>query len=753
MAGYAGTALTTERGRGADFRSHGFSWDIKPQPDGSFSQEQLAGLLWDLRFEPDWRRQAEVEYSYYDGEQLTQATLQRMRDNGIPPVIINMIAPAIDAVTGFETFIRSDPRVMPEADEFYETAEGLNIKMKEMLRLTEFNDAIGDAFKDSIIIGIGWVEVTRNPDPFGYPYIVRRVPWREMYWDYRSRNHDILSDARFLARRKWFDVDILIHYFPAHEEAIRRSAGGYPHGWLNDWEDIAYDDVAANFAHTLEQEQRFTLEADEYRQQTRGRVPLYEIIYKVPRRVVVLRMRDGAVIEFIPENPFHLRAIESGMAVVRRGVTEGWRQAWYSGDQKLGDIALRSNRPHYIPFVCFRRDADGAVYGLTRRQKSPQEAINARHSRILWELASNRFAVDEDAVDDHDETAKELNRNNAYIVLKSDRLGEKGIESLGGLETSAATMQMLQESKADIFGVTGLYPEFQGRNAHQGEQSGISSQIKIEQTQQVLGTPIRNYRKSKRHCAELALDYIIRDIGEFSNYEVERDGEDRNIVLNARKKEGGPRTNDVLMARVKVAVGEIPESVTYQQQKFQTIAEVVKSLPEQMQMQMMDLVVRAAVLPEADEILERIREITGFGPEPKDPEKRRALMEQQQKQQELQEFMQQIEMRIAAAEGAVKEATAVAAMAKAEKMAGVDTDMTDAQTGLAEAQTQAELAAIRQKDEELRIKEVTAEGQLKAAAAQLENAALSAQRQEAQKASSGPQKRGKPKGKSKKSKS
>lgn len=720
------------RSRGVDFRSHGFAVDMKPLPDGSFSEEQLAGLLWDLRFEPDWRRQAEIEYAYYDNEQLTQETLRKMKAAGFPPIIINMIAPAIDAVSGFETITRSDPKIIPEREEFFEVAEGMNVEFKEALGESFFNDTCGMAFKCSAIIGIGWGTVIRNPDPFGYPHLTQLVPWREMYWDYRSRAHNILDDARFMARRKWFDADELIAHFPGHRATILRGMGGYPHGWLNDWEDITYDDVASQYAHTLNAEERFTLEADEYRQQTRGRVPLYEILYKVPRNVVTLRFRDKQVIEFNPENPLHLRAVQTNFAIVQKGVTQDWRQAWYTGDIRLADQPLRKNLPHYVPFVFFRRDSDGAVYGFVRRQKSPQEAINARHSRSVYNSSSNKWMIDDDAVDDPEGMRDELNRSDAMIIRKADRRNPNGVEPVDATEMNAATLQLLRESKEDIFGVTGLYPEFQGRNAAGSAQSGVALETKIEQTQQVLGLPMRNYKRAKHLMAELLRNNVVDEMQSFDNIPIEIGGEGgvarRTIVLNQRVPNGLIRTNDIVIARTKVAIGDVPESVTYQQQKFQQLTEIVKSMPEEMQGPLMHLVVRAAQLPESEEITDIMRQLTGFGPEPKDPQKRQQLAMQQEEQQKIEKMFQELEIRVQRAEAVLKESQAVKAAADAEKTSGADTQMTLAQTDLAQAQTRMTLAEIGQRSQELEIRETESEAKLLEAGARLEKEAAAAEK-------------------------
>ena len=722
--------MQSRSNRGSDFQVEGFGTDLKPMPDGSFSAEQLWRFIWDLRFEPDWRREAEIDNAYYDGDQLTQETLKRMAEVGIPPVITNLIGPSIDSVSGFETIVSADPKLIPEREEYFETTEAMNVKYKEALRLTEFNSVVNETFESMIRIGIGWLEIGRNPDPLKYPYFARMTPWREMWWDYRSRSHNIIDDARFLVRRRWYDADVIKTHFPDGHDAIERARGGFSQSWLNEWEDIGYDDVTRQLGSRLGRAENFTLEADEYRAQSRGRIPLYEILYKVPHTMEALRFGDGTVIELNRKSPLHLMALKHNLASYVKGPTTRWRQAFYIGPTRMRDRQLKYNSPHYIPMVCFRRDTDGSVYGLIRRQRSPQESVNARHSRVLYDLSAQKVFIDEDAVDDHDQTSEEVNRANAYVVLRQDRRNDQGFTLVPSTDTSPITLQLLEQSKGDIFSVTGLYPEFQGLTAS-ADRSGIAIERLVEQTQQVLGKPMRNYRNSKTRGARQLFNLLYTDLSQQNNVpvEVKEQGRTRNVVINAVAADG-QRTNDLLLAKMRVALGEVPASATYQQQKFQQLVEIVKSMPPEMQAPLMHLVVRAAVLPESEEIIEILRELTGFGPEPRDPEKRAALQQQQQQQQQMQQLMQQLEIRVQEAEALAKEAKAAADMAKADKLAGADTGMTEAQTGLAEAQTAAELEGIERDREESDREDRLAEVQRIEAAANLESQANAAEQAE-----------------------
>ena len=729
-----------EDNRGSDLVAN-VNLSTRPARDGSYSAGQLQRFLTDIRFEPAWRRDAELESSYYDGDQLKGETIKRLIDLGIPPIIVNMAAATIDSVSGLEVLTRASLRVMEETEDSHDVATAMNVKFKEAQRLTMFNELTGDQFHEAAKIGISWLEVSRNPDPYEYPYKVSLVPWREMYPDYRARAWNY-EDARFIVRAKWFDLDTLVRYFPRHSDQLRHASmgGGGAEGWM-DWETLNFmSRQSADLVHSADSERRFTLEDDEWNQQYRGRIRLYEILYCVPRNVECLRMRDGRVVTLDKNSPMHYEALRRGMAVHTTGTTMDWRQAYFVGPLRLLDRALEVNRPHYIPMVAYRRDSDGAPYGLMRRLRSVQQAINARYMRMLYDLSSRKVVVDDDAVNDLEKTAEEVNKVNSFIVLRADRRNPDGLTMMPATDSTQFAYQFLQEAKANIYEVTGLRPEFLGATMDSG-RSGVAIDKLVEQTHQVLGRIEQNRRSAKAKAGRQLLSYMLSDLGAMNDVEVETDprsdGKKRKIVLNARAADG-TRTNDLMMARMRVALAAAPDTVTYQEEKFRSLTEVVKSLPEQMQPMFIDLVVRAAGLPDSEEMLERIRSATGFGPEPKDPQEAQALREQQAQAEQIQQQMQALQMQMQAAQVALVEAQVALEKTKAQKLGSVDASLTeakaayevaktdklaDADTDLTEAQTLVELAKVgnfqveeERKDRETRVKAIEAQARLKAAA-------------------------------------
>ena len=706
----------------------GFDSTWKPQTDGSYSIHQIHRFIYDLVDEPRWRQNAAVEASYYDGNQLRQETLQRMRDLGIPPIIVNLIQPALNSVFGMEVAYRRDPAFIAETDASVEMALAMNAKLKVAQRRSSFDRALSDGFESQCKIGIGWAHVGRNPDPFAYPYRCQNVPWREMFWDWRARESD-LSDARFICRRRWVDGDALATHFPGKEELIKAVSEGWPQEVFWDWRYIGLESSQArsDMSRSWEIEQTFTLEESEWRELGRHRVQLYEILYWVPKRVMVMALPDDRKVQFDRKNPRHIAAVSTGQVELVEGPTKQWRQAYYVGPHRLSDIALATNEPHYIPLIAYREDGDGSVYGIIRAQKSAQEGYNARHSRELYNLSSRRYAIDEDAVDDLDEARHELGRVDTMLVLKKDRRREAPFQELGNHESSAINFQLMQEYKGNVDEATGIHPEFKGRSSSAG-QSGVAIEELVFNSQKAMGPILENYLEGRERCGKRLGELIYLDALRYDNQSVEWEedefgmGKRRTVILNARAEDGA-RTNDLGMFRARVALGEAPRTTAYLQQKFQALTEMVKSFPPEIQLPLLPLIVQASQVPDRKAILNAIREVTGVGPEPTDPQEKQAWMESKQRQQEIEMRLQEIEMLEREAQAEKVKAEAKLTEAKAVKLAGPDTDHT-------EAKTMHELAKVGLGQQAAEVKAVDQDARMIETQAKLEGQALDAAREE-----------------------
>jgi hypothetical protein len=202
----------------------------EPQPGAAelegdvMTVDRLDKFLYEIRLQPMWRREADLDAEYYDGNQLDHATLDDMQRLGHGAAHPQPDPPTIDVALGMEAKTRSDWRVQADDEKYQDVAEAMSVKLKEAERESRADRACSDAYAGQLKTGLGWVEVSREMDPFKYPYRVSSVSRREIFWDWRAKEPD-LSDARYLVRRRWQDVDILELMFPDQKEMVQGWAG------------------------------------------------------------------------------------------------------------------------------------------------------------------------------------------------------------------------------------------------------------------------------------------------------------------------------------------------------------------------------------------------------------------------------------------------------------------------------------------------------------------------------------------------
>lgn len=645
------------------------------------SRERIEQILVDLRNEPPWRAEAQREADMYDGNQLDSDTLSRMEEIGIPPIIVNLIKPTVDTVLGLETKTRTDPIVRSENNESREGAEGLNEKLKEAIRMTRFNRGTSDAFAGQCKAGMGWVEVSRESDPFKYPYRVCSVHRSEIWPDWRSRQPDY-SDGRYLVRRRWYDSDELETFFPKYKMLIRQSMSMRPL-----WEGS--DDIESSLGRAWDIERTTSLQNEEWRDTERHRLALYEVWYKVFSEVWVLDLPDGRVVELNKKDPRHIQAVATGMIEPRKAPTQRIRVAYYLGPHQMTDepSPYRHGRFPYSPMFGYREDKSGIPYGLIRAMKSPQEEVNARRSKMLYNLSTRRVITDRDAVKDHKQTAAEVARPDSYIILDENRKNANGfrIDSDAGL--NAQQFQLMGEAKNNVQEASGMFQEMMGRSAG-GGQSGEAIKSLVEQGTQVLGEIFDNYQEGRRIAADMLLSLVIEDLSKQNNVPVEVEdgsGETKQIILNKPELDefGQPfRTNDVMRLRMRVVLDETPSTPSYRQQVLGRIMDLTQSLPPNIQASVIDLVVDATDLPNRKAFVERIRAATGAGSSDSPEAQQAAKKEQELQQREIELVFKEREAKITEIEQKAREAQAKVEkiLAEARKIAGVDTHLDQART-------------------------------------------------------------------------
>lgn len=599
-------------------------------------------ILDEVRNQPRWRQVADRECAYYDGNQLDADVIEELANRGQPPSIDNLIQPTINAVLGMQAKTRVDTKVSPEAGETNnDVAEALSISIKHHGENAGSARAKSDAYAEQIKVGISWVEVALNSDPFKPKIRYEHIHRREMYWDWRSKKPDY-SDGRYLVRRQWYDQDVLMEAFPEQREWIR-AAMSERAGWDMDLTGFSQltqrqddHDMSTGFTMTTEQYEWMNI--------TRRRLMVYEVWYKVHETGMVIKMPNGKIVEFDEANPSHQAVVQSGQVQPEKTVYDKVRVAYYIGPRLVGDYKSPYKHRHfpYVPFFGFREDATGIPYGLIRAMMSPQDEINARKSKMYWLLSAKRVIATEEAVEDHAIASSEIARPDAYII-KRNKPGETfEVQENGQMATQQ--FQVMQAAKDAIQANVGVHNATLGRDS--GATSGLAINSLVEQDAVTLADINDNYNMAARQADELLLELVIQLLSDTPNHPVtvtDDNGDDKVVILNQMTEDvqqqdpstgqviqvqqpcvdpntGQPTVlNDITHINCKVVLADTPSTPTFRNQQLVQITELVKSLPGNVQSMLMPFVINATDLPYRKEMADLVRNGLGLGAGGQDP--------------------------------------------------------------------------------------------------------------------------------------
>ncbi|MDS1141722.1 hypothetical protein RE432_14870 [Pusillimonas sp. SM2304] len=702
--------------------------DQAPADRDALNVSQLERWLQEIRNQPEWRREADKCVDYYDGNQLDADTLQRLEDKGLGPLITNLIAPTVNAVLGMEAKTRTDWQVGADDDQHADVAEAMSAKLHEAERESQADRANSDAYAALIKAGFGAVEVSRESNPFRYPYRVSYIHRSELFWDWHCRKPD-WSDARYVVRKKQFDADHIAAFFPKHKEIIR-AAGNWP-DWTN---HLTFDArMSADLMHSIDQGLRTSWDDLDWRDTTRNRVVCYEVWYRVWVRGLVLRLPGGRVIEFNPKNNYHRAVVAAGAVQPQVAIFDRIRCAFYIGPIRVQDIATSKRRFPYVPFFGYREDLTGVPYGLIRTMLSPQDEVNARSARMMWLLNGRRVFIDGDALDDKYNTmsdvTREVARADAFIVMDQNRVNKQNaIKVDDNMGLSQQQFSIMQERKQAIQEAAGVYNAMMGQQSN--ATSGLAIQSLVEQGVTTLAEINDNYRMARRGVGEALLDLIKEDMIDQTEVMVDNGMAKRRVVVNIPRvdPETGQRykENDVQTAPVKVALSDVPSTPTYRAQQFGQFAEILKSMPPDYQALLVPFALEMSDFSRRKEMAEFLRKQMGIVADPNSPEAQQA--EQAAKAAQGQAL--QLEQGKAEAEIAEKTARAEKLKAETAKLLQPepaaqpaqqqDTSAVEIDKALIQKDTELEKARIREAGETERAQMVAGKaGQIESLAAEV----------------------------------
>ena len=572
--------------------------------DGLEAQRLWRNLMGHYLHELDTQRDNRLEMAedeaFYDGKQWSSLDKAILEERGQDPLTYNVVKTTINWVLGTERRGRADYKILPKRPEGAKAA----IRKSELLKyLSDTNNSpfsTSSAFAEAIKAGIGFLESGYRNEDEGEPIFDDAASWRDLVWDSSSRKLD-MSDARYQFRHKWMDADYLASFFPDRQGTIKMAATesqdlGFSLDGYGDEAMDAQEDFAQNTSHSH----------PDHTTAQRHRVRAIEAWFRVPKMVERMQGGDFSGELFDPTSVGHQTDIMVGRAKVH-AVTA--MQVYVmilttAGPIHLSKSPYRHNRLPFTPIFCYRDSDTMQPYGMIRDLKDMQRDVNKRLSKALSILSSNKTVMDQGAVPDLDEFADEVNRPDAIIVKR------KGyqLDINADREIAASHLDIMSRSLQMIQSTSGVTDENLGRETNAGSGKAIIAR----QEQGALATALvfDNLRYATKCHGEKMLSLVEQFMTEEKQFRItNKRGTPSYVTIN----DGLPE-NDIVRTKADFVISEDDWNATLRQSAAAELMDVVQKLapsaPE-IALAVLDLVVDKMDIANREEIVKRIRSITG----------------------------------------------------------------------------------------------------------------------------------------------
>lgn len=544
------------------------------------------------------REQMGLDADFYDNDQWKEEDKQTLLDRGQDPLVYNVISASVDWVLGTEKRTRRDFKVLPRRKDDAKPAERKTQLLKYLSDVNKSPFAVSRAFEDAVKVGIGWLECGIQDETEEEQLYTRYESWRNIVWDSFSTDMS-LDDARYLYRAKWVDLDVATALFPHRKDTLERAA-------KDSTDFIALDEMGDK---SMDSAEMAFEDATHHRGQNgfggyeRQRVRLIEAWYRKPTMVDVVAGGPFRGEIYDKYSPGHQDPIDAGASYTMKKLRQRMHVSIMCGNGMLfhGESPYRHNKFPMTPIWGYRRDRDGMPYGMIRRIRDIQVDVNKRASKALHILSTNKTIMEKGAVDDIQEYLEEVSRPDAVIVKNVGKELTLNVER----ELSQWHLELMSRSISMIQQAGGVTDEMMGRSTN--AKSGIAIQRRQEQGSLTTARFFDNLAYASQCHGEKELANVEQFMSEEKQFRItEMKKEPEYIDIN----DGLPE-NDIIRTKADFIISEEDFHATLRQAAAEQLLQAMTTLPPEIAIVLVDLIVENMDLPNRDEIVRRIRSITG----------------------------------------------------------------------------------------------------------------------------------------------
>jgi hypothetical protein len=601
--------------------------------EATFAQQEARAEQW-------------TDEEFRDGTQWSTVQLKKAEDGGINPMTANRIFPVVNMLQGLQATnplqITAKGRSKKDTENALAISEGIQFVSDQC----EGEFLLGEAFKDELIPGIGWIYCGFSPDPRQEKVRLYRRDWKEMWFDPYSSPWVSPETCRYMFFQRWMDIDDVVAMFPEKEYEIRGASDQL--SGTSKYMGLIYDE-----AQRIEDLRRTLTGSGNY-DSLRNRVRPIEIWYTVYADSLFAIFPDGRVIEVDDKLPMYeqFAIVKSSQSIVKAAVKK-MKVCTILGDTILQDVATPF--PHdefpFIPFVGYI-DRFGNPYGVPRNLRGMQIEVNERRSMALA-LLSKKQVIAETSVVDKPEKLQALyeegQKPDGMLIVQPGQSQKIQLVEHGQL--SAAQMQLMMQSENEIVQISGSAGEMQF-DANSQRQSGRSKEETRQSSTIINATLFQNMRRSIKRLGEQTTCLIQ---GEWTKEKVIRitdklTGTERFVELNKRDPTGSPEIkNNITQCKVDIVVADAPMTDTVREKNMDMIIEWVKKSPPEIIPHLINVAFELSSIPNKEILLSKLKPILGVDPRDEDMTteeiKQKAIQNlqvQAQKQQEAEAIQQRL---------------------------------------------------------------------------------------------------------------
>jgi hypothetical protein len=494
-----------------------------------------------------WRSETISSFAFYDGHgQYPEEVLQKLKDRGQAPIVINKVKSMINQASGLEINTRTKIAYRSHSgkDEEEFLAKGLTHLGFAIQEQQNFSYQGSLRSRDAMICGVGFVHMYPDKDNIIYEYL---NPLNVIYDadDFSPQ----LTKQRYLINMHWMSLDDVKSTYPGHISEFNA---------LKSSSDM-YDNVG-NFSQELFNRNSAFI-PNTFGSTNGSRLLVNELFHKESRKYYCGNDKNGYYFETFDENTAEDLAGSMKDVITDTG-TQIMRTV-FCGDILLEFAPLEPNIPNLkdfptIPAVWGRRTSDAVPVGWLEDMKDVQREINYRKLKYLMALNSVRAIIDPNAFHgmDADQIRDELSRPDS-ILFKS---GNGQVDIVPNVDLAASYMQASERSDYELQQVSGMYSDSLGQATN--ATSGVAIKQRQIGTSKNLAAGFDTFSLVKKREGEMLLNLIqnsgLKNI--LVNVVLDND-EKEELTLNLVREIDGKEIimNDIRTIPVDIYVERVPD--------------------------------------------------------------------------------------------------------------------------------------------------------------------------------------------------